>query len=256
MKTTRVLRLFLPLLLALVSCELIDPSPGPKSGVVPGPPANRTVDVSIGARLYDQLCARCHGDSAQGTEVAATLQGISGIAQFVSTGRGAMPAFPELSGADIASIELFLKRFSAAFDTLSGGGLFHSACARCHGDSAQGLSGLGPGVQQAVNITATVRNGKGDMPAFTGLTDAQIASLEVFLAGVVFERTGKNLYNRYCVRCHGDDARGTPQYRTNIRRELEDIYEAVRRGKDRMPAFPELSTADVTLIRNYIQSLP
>ena len=79
--------------------------------------------------------------------------------------------------------------------------------------------------------------------------------LEAFLQTVPFERTGRNLYIRYCQACHGGNARGTSRG-SNIRREQDDIYSAVSRGRRNMPAFPELSTADVTLIRAYINSLP
>lgn len=273
MPTHRLARLFRPLrrhglqlaagalLLTLISCRLLDPSPGPAAfggnangnGNGGGGTGGGTATLAAGTQLYAANCARCHGDQAEGTSFGLGIQGRADIAVVVRNGKGSMPPFT-FSDTQIASIVLFLAQYESPADTLTGGPLFASQCARCHGPNAEGMTNSGPGLQLETGIATITRNGLGDMPAFPNLTDEQIASLEAWLQTVPFERTGRNLYVRYCQACHGGNARGTSRG-NNIRRELDEIYEAVSRGKRGMPAFPQLSTADVNLIRAYIASL-
>lgn len=249
------------LLLSFLSCRLLDPSPGPAAfggnangnGGGGGGNDGGTATLEAGTLLYASNCARCHGDQAEGTTFGLGIRGRDAIESVVRNGKGSMPPFT-FSAVQIQSIELFLGQFQAPADTLTGPALYASQCARCHGPNAEGIATSGPGLQLQTDIAGVTRTGRGDMPAFPNLTDAQIGSLEAWLQTVPFERTGRNLYIRYCQACHGGNARGTTRG-NNIKRELDEIYEAVRRGKRNMPAFPQLSTADVTLIRNYISSL-
>lgn len=248
------------LLLTLLSCRLLDPSPGPapfggnaNGNGGGGGTGGGTATLEAGTLLYASNCARCHGDQAQGTTFGLGIRGRGAIASVVLNGKGSMPPFT-FSPVQIQSIELFLGQFQAPADTLTGAALYANQCARCHGPNAEGIVTSGPGLQLETGIAGVTRSGRGDMPAFPNLSDAQIGSLEAYLQTVPFERTGRNLYIRYCQACHGGNARGTTRG-NNIRRELDEIYEAVSRGKRGMPAFPQLSTADVTLIRTYITSL-
>lgn len=58
---------------------------------------------SAGQALYAQLCASCHGQGG------GDVRGATGITGVVLNGTRGMPAFPNLSSAEIASIEAYLN---------------------------------------------------------------------------------------------------------------------------------------------------
>jgi mono/diheme cytochrome c family protein len=55
-------------------------------------------------------------------------------------------------------------------------------------------------------------------------------------------RTGDDLYQLYCLRCHQADLRGNPakEYPSLVAREfqLEEFSTVVREGRNKMPKFP------------------
>ena len=59
-----------------------------------------------GAALYESNCSRCHQSDGSG-RIGPNIQGVT-LTEFVErnvrTGPGAMPAFPELSDAEVAAI--------------------------------------------------------------------------------------------------------------------------------------------------------
>ncbi len=132
-------------------------------------------------------------------------------------------------------------------------------CSRCHGDSAQGNS-IGPSIARRSGIAVIVRNGKGSMPAQPGVTDAQLRSIELFLASVtlpggsgggtdtVFTQ-GARLFAGLCARCHSDSADGG--IGPNIQ-HFVGISRSVRFGKGSMPAFPQLSATDIANIEYFL----
>jgi mono/diheme cytochrome c family protein len=73
--------------------------------------------------------------------------------------------------------------------SVNGAQLFKDNCGSCHTLSAAGTSGtVGPNLDHttlsAAEIEATVRSGRGAMPAFAGrLSDAEIAAVAAFVAG-------------------------------------------------------------------------
>jgi mono/diheme cytochrome c family protein len=113
------------------------------------------------------------------------------------------------------------------------------------------------------SIHDVVRTGRigpaGEMPAFPGLSEADIATIQAFLLGLCPSTgvTGAELYASNCGSCHGSDARGVDG-RPNIRcnRSIHDVVRAGRTGPaGTMPAFPAMSEADVALVQGYLEGL-
>jgi mono/diheme cytochrome c family protein len=145
----------------------------------------------------------------------------------------------------------------------TGADLYAENCASCHGADARGLDGR-PDIHCARDIADPVRNGRraspgappGDMPAFTNLTDAEIAEIQAFLAGLCPPSavTGAALFAGNCAACHGADATGSttaPSVRCATR-----VADAVTRGRaQRMPIFPALTGSEIALLQAWLDGL-
>ncbi len=64
-------------------------------------------------------------------------------------------------------------------------------------------------------------------------------------------------FDLFCASCHGADGRGTELGRDLRGRDADDVIEAVRFGKDEMPAFSESVISDAQLVEiiAYVQSI-
>ena len=248
--------------IALASCSLLDTNPGPAasapaagSGTVS---TNMKVDTAIGGTLYRTLCARCHGDSGQGTTVAPkNIQGMAGIAAVVRGGTGIMPAFAQLSDSDIVSIEKYLAQFTpAGFDTMSGAAIYKLYCATCHGDSAQGITGRGLGIQgDTANVTHFVRNGGTTMPKYPQITDAQLTKIKQFLLTFALPTDGAGLYKLYCASCHGAAGAGVAGSGPAIQQDTNNLRTYIHNGGRLMPAIKSINDAQITLIIDCINRM-
>jgi len=213
-----------------------------------------------GAGLYAASCASCHGPDATGTGGRPAIRCTRDITDAVRNGRtggaaGDMPAFPALSDADVAKIQSFLDGLCPA----TGPDLFAGNCAICHGDDATGTP-TAPGVRCATRTADAVRTGRGAaMPAFPALTDADVALVEAWLADVCTRagRPGAELFAGNCATCHGATGGGGrnalgvrgPDVRCS---GAGDVGEVIRRGTDRMPAFPALDAHDAAAIAGWL----
>lgn len=213
--------------------------------------------VGAGADLFAANCASCHGPDATGLAGRPDIHCNRAIHDTVRNGRvgtiGVMPAFANLSDADIAAIQAFLNNLCPA---ASGADLYASTCAVCHGADARGAAG--PDIHCNKSIHDTVRNGRtgplGTMPAFTALADADIASIQSFLDGLCVAPTGLELFASNCATCHGDAGSGGvgPNIQCTV---ASRVLDAVRRGRNGvMPAFSaaSLPADQLTLITNYL----
>lgn len=78
------------------------------------PPENRKAPKSPGRLVYETACMRCHGADRMGIGVAPPLRGLRSrladteIARQVRTGTNGMPAFPDLSEADLRAVTDYL----------------------------------------------------------------------------------------------------------------------------------------------------
>lgn len=205
----------------IVGCSLLDPNPGPdpaegtrKETTTPPAITNDTIAPSIerGATAYAHNCARCHGDSAEGTTIwESPLYGKTDIRDIVHNGRRAMPSFPNLSDSVIKSIELFLAGFKPTFNGMSDRELFVTWCASCHGDSAMGTSTFSGSIQGYTPIHDIVVNGRKEMKPVS-IPDSIIARIQNYLLTFNLDfktMGGVEYYSRLCAQCHGTSGEGT-----------------------------------------------
>jgi mono/diheme cytochrome c family protein len=244
----------------LAACTLLDPNPGPlpvSGPTVPNTPVNMTVDTSIGHKLYVEQCARCHGDSAQGTaQFPKNLQGTSNYGNIVHHGSGLMPAYPTVSDSDIKSIELYLSQFkNTQQGSMSGMVIYQTYCASCHGDSAQGTAGKGKGIQSMTRIDSVVHHGNSQtMPAYQWVTDAQMRDLEAYLGTFAMPTDGPGLYKFYCASCHGAAGVGDVQKGIALQ-QYKGISSSCKNGTRIMPKVKNITDPQIALIEQYLGTL-
>jgi mono/diheme cytochrome c family protein len=184
---------------------------------------------------------------------------------------GATPGYAIASGAPGQASPAGNKSGNTA-----GEQVYKTNCSMCHGDTMEGHPPTFPslvGVTQrmtAQQITERVRQGKGAMPAFTQLTDAQVSDLLHYLGSNEMsanpeaaaaaasapppaeshesglEQAGSGLFQQNCAFCHGRDAAGGETGPDLTRSKLvasdsggDKISQVVRNGRpDKgMPAF-------------------
>lgn len=211
----------------LIGCELLDFNPGPtpvnsasnssSNSSTPSDP-NQVASQALGKQVYDANCASCHGDQGQGTLLApGSIKGATNMQTIVLKGKGTMPAFPRITTAEVASMEIHLATFKVDLKAVSGKEYYQEKCASCHGANGEGNS-KGYIVQQPVigYSTFVIRNGRpgagfaDPMPKYTttDLSDKQLTEMLTWLKSIPKPTTGKGLFNVYCANCHGADGRG------------------------------------------------
>ena len=152
-----------------------------------------------GAAIFQQQCAKCHGDKGQGIASAITIAGPSLQAEhdfgYVKTaveyGPSHMPAFSRILTSDqIQEVGRYVTTSIAVIPMLQGnigegGKLFRDYCAACHRTAVRGgvLVYAGRNAPSLVDkspalIAGAIRWGPGTMPKFTEavLSDEQLAS--------------------------------------------------------------------------------
>lgn len=180
------------------------------AGAETSPPAKVTSDP--GAASYAKHCAICHGPQREGILPAfPPLVGISHqmtpdqIVALVHSGKGRMPGFPAIQGAELTALVEFLNTAPAAAEGSAGAerqsgdesevaeagrGLFLQNCAFCHGRDAMGgesgpdltQSKLVLGDRNGDQIAKVIREGRPEnkMPAFH-FSSRELASLVAFI---------------------------------------------------------------------------
>jgi cytochrome c oxidase cbb3-type subunit 3 len=143
-------------------------------------PAPDAAEAKKGEPLYKQNCATCHGENGRGSQGPNLVRSVvvlhdekdEEIGPLIKAGRpqGGMPAFPQLSPAEIHSIAQYLKmqvelaanrgtygqtygdlRNKVTGDARQGEAFFKSNCTGCH--SAGGdLAKIGSKFQQASQL--------------------------------------------------------------------------------------------------------
>jgi mono/diheme cytochrome c family protein len=147
----------------------------------------------LGAEVYAQQCAACHGvDGTGGIAKSLRTSVLSGqeLRRAVEEGNETMPAFSrtlttEELDAVLQHVEAIRSGESLAPELLDGPTIYRQDCAACHGDRGEG--GIGPnlqGTELSVNeIIARVYGGHAEgMPAFEGALDsAQVLEVAQFI---------------------------------------------------------------------------
>ena len=170
-----------------------------------------TTDID-GAHAYASHCAICHGEQREGILPAfPPLLGIGRqmtnrqIVDLIHTGKGRMPAFPQLRDGELTALLHYLASSDISMPMAAsgeatpgvhssglakaGGGLFQQNCAFCHGRDAGGGES-GPDLTRSKLVLADVKGDKisevvrdgrpPKMPAFT-LSSQEVLSLAAFI---------------------------------------------------------------------------
>jgi mono/diheme cytochrome c family protein len=170
-----------------------------------------------------------------------------------------MPPFA-MTDPDVTTLQGWLDGLCPP-GTAGGGELWTANCARCHGPDAGGTA-TAPNVRCATRVADALQRGRGAaMPAFPTVAGVDLDALTTWLGLVCTAngRTGDALYAGNCAGCHGATAHGG-RNGLGVRgpeiacESAGDWLDAVRRGEDRMPAFPALGSADVDAMVTYVHA--
>jgi glucose dehydrogenase len=163
---------------------------------------------SLGSTVYQSQCSICHGGDRKGNpptfpSLVDDQKHLSDaqITEIIHNGKGRMPSFPNVEAARLTAVLEYLKtgddgaggKAGAASpkspnrSEIAGAKIYDKNCAICHGDDLLGAPSNYPGLLGVrgrltdQQILANIHDGKGRMPAFHKLTDADTASLLHFL---------------------------------------------------------------------------
>jgi len=168
--------------------------------------------MRIGQRLYEDNCALCHGQAAQGGYGFPNLvdddwlYGDSGEtirASLVNGRRGQMPAWGDALGAQgVRAVTEYVMELSSqenvnASLASQGKALYNASCVACHQENGTGNQALGapnltddiwlyqiPGETVRSSVQFTLNNGRaGNMPAWENILGAERVHI---LAGYVY----------------------------------------------------------------------
>jgi mono/diheme cytochrome c family protein len=168
-------------------CAAGPPGGGPGGG---DPGGGGTGSGGTGADLYSANCASCHGSDARGLQGRPDIHCSKNIHVAVRNGLtgtiGTMPAFPNLTDADIQALQQYLDSLCPA-GTASGADLYASNCASCHGATggggrnAAGVRGPNIRCKDGHDFQEKVRNGDDQMPAFPDIDAAAVSRIAAYV---------------------------------------------------------------------------
>lgn len=162
---------------------------------------------SLGSNVYQSQCSICHGGDRKGNpptfpSLIDEQKRLSDaqVTEIIHNGKGRMPSFPNVDAARLTAVLEYLKTGddggskgsqasprSGIRTEVAGAKIYDRNCAICHGDDLLGAPSNYPGLigvrarLSDQQILANIHNGKGRMPSFQKLTDADTASLLRFL---------------------------------------------------------------------------
>ena len=162
---------------------------------------------SPGAAVYRSQCAACHGMDRKGSPPAfPSLVDYqkhltdAQVTTIIHNGRGRMPSLPNVTDARLVTLLDYLKtgkddggsgHIAAApspnLKEIAGARVYAKNCALCHGEDLLGAPSNYPGLVGVrgrlpdKQILANIHQGKGRMPAFANLSNADASALLHFL---------------------------------------------------------------------------
>lgn len=148
-----------------------------------------------GETTYEARCAACHGNEGEGRGSFPALAGNpllddeEAVAAVVRSGRGVMPAFPQLSEEEISALTTYLR---TTWGTAPDGDSDSSGTTDTTG---------GPGTTGATGTTAPDGQGAGEQPAQPG----DPATGEALFVGATAFESGAPP----CVSCHSAGINGS-----------------------------------------------
>jgi len=169
----------------------------------------------------------------------------------------------------------------------AGGRIYQSQCAVCHGVDRAGAPPAFPALVGVLSrltpaqVTDLVSHGKGRMPSFPNVGQADLASLLDYLrkdgptpnpTGVKelasaaplgvsrispADKAGAAVYQNHCAICHGDHLEGIPPAFPMLvglgsRYTSEQTIALLQKGRGSMPAMPEVQGADLQALLRYL----
>jgi mono/diheme cytochrome c family protein len=162
-----------------------------------------TPQPTDGATLYANNCSSCHGPLATSSKLNRTATQIQNAINTV----GQMSGLSGLTTAEVQAIADALVSSTPAPTT--GEGLYNSYCLVCHG--AEGRGGQYENVRgSSTNEIASAINSVSLMNSLSSLSSSQLQLIAGYLSGSTPTPTvtGGDLYNAYCLACHGVGGRG------------------------------------------------
>ena len=159
----------------------------------------------LGSDVYQSQCSICHGGDRRGAPPSFpslvdvhTRLSDAAITTIIHNGKGRMPSFPGVQDARLTALLEYLKTgketgvhkavmVSPNRQELAGAEVYAIHCAICHGDDLLGAPSNYPGLVGVrmrltdAQILSNIHNGKGRMPAFRKLGEADGAALLRFL---------------------------------------------------------------------------
>ena len=162
---------------------------------------------------------------------------------------------------------------------------YQALCSVCHGLHREGappafpaLIGIGNRLSDR-EISLAIHQGKGRMPGFPNIDDAQMQSLLAYLKSTEApaasgdkremsatsvtaksneeSSAGATSYQSHCAICHGDHMEGiVPSFPALLglgsRMTKEQALDLIHKGKGRMPGFPTLPDPELTTLLKYM----
>ncbi len=145
-----------------------------------------------------------------------------------------------------------------------GQAIYASRCSSCHGPDGGNLKGTTLARTTFISIAL---NGRGSMPAQSGLSSAQVGAVWDYVTGAVAPTTtttapgatttttrpasGASVWSSNCSSCHG--ANGGSVVPTALSRS--QLITVITNGRGGMPAFRQLGAAQVAKVADYLLSL-
>ncbi|MDQ6682605.1 MAG: c-type cytochrome [Chloroflexota bacterium] len=196
-------------LLAFILMAFAVPGGSSASRSANGSPMPVRGDANAGQQVYAARCASCHGADGEGTTNGSSLLGVGAAAADFQLRTGRMPFTatpgtqavrkpPAFDVTTIENLDAFVSTLgqgpaipSPIVDRAtvsSGQTLFINNCAACHGATANGGAvgggALAPPLDQAtpVEVAEALLIGPGQMPVFSGLSDADRNALVSYVA--------------------------------------------------------------------------
>ncbi len=169
--------------------------------VTPPPPP-----PTDGQSLYANNCAACHGPLETSTKLNRSATQIQAA---IDANTGGMGGLNVLTPTQVQAISDALVSVTPPPEPTTGEGLYNSYCLVCHGPGGTG------GQYEAV--TGDSANSIADaiieepLMSTISLSSAQLEAIADYLNGVTPPpppTTGQQLYNNYCLACHGPGGTG------------------------------------------------
>ncbi len=248
----------------------VDPMPAPTMAAAPVPPAPVTPDPTPALETPDDtaMLPPNPADGMMPVDPVMEPPVDENTDPIMAPDPTGMDNMGDMGAGDEMPPEEMPEELSLAMQ------LYAGLCVECHGESGEGVEGLGPEIQHPVRDFGDylVRNGserpqyQDPMPAIgaEAVSDEVLAEIWDFLDSQPRPTDGAGLYADFCRNCHGDDGNAVPNHGiTGMRANADEYIRNVRGGHHAgefgnrngyMPAWTAdaLSDAEITMIAEYV----